>query len=232
MLQGKARIAEYVSSLVFRAEPAEQDQYFQTLAVHLGVTPDTLRATLSRPSPHRAGRTAPAQDRGATPSPFAKLERDPLEDYCLALLLQQGDLQDLAEELRPEYFRRLENREIFNQWHRQQVGQPPDHQQGEGVEALKECVDAELADHLESLVQKSLPPLDPQRKRRAMQDAVSRLEERYLRELKTEEGIRFAETPPELADDSDQLVLEVNRQLKANQGKRGSLVVENRRRGQ
>ena len=65
-----------------------------------------------------------------------------------------------------------------------------------------------------------------------MQDAVSRLEERYLRELKTEEGIRFAETPPELADDSGQLVLEVNRQLKANQGKRGSLAVQNKRRGQ
>ena len=39
----------------------------------------------------------------------------------------------------------------------------PDGQSEGGGEALKERVDAELADHLESLVQKSLPPLDPQR---------------------------------------------------------------------
>ena len=217
-------------------DPAQQDHYFQALAEHLGVSQDTLRAAIGRPAPTSRSRRTQAQARGATPSPFAKLERDPLEDYCLALLLQHGDLQELAEDLRPEYFRRLENREIFNQWHRQWhrqwLGESPDHQQQGGVEALKEFVDTELSDHLESLVQKALPPLDPQRKRRAMQDAVSRLEERYLRELKTEEGIRFAETPPELADDSDQMALEVNRQLKANQGKRGALATENRRRGQ
>lgn len=229
--QGKTRMVELMFPLIAAVpDPAQQDHYFQALAQHLGVSQDTLQASIGRPAPPRRSRRTQAQARGATPSPFAKLERDPLEDYCLALLLQHGDLQELAEELRPEYFRRLENREIFNQWHR--LGQSPEHQQEGGVEALKEFVDAELADHLESLVQKSLPPLDPQRKRRAMQDAVSRLEERYLRELKTEEGIRFAETPPELADDSDQMTLEVNRQLKANQGKRGSLAVENRRRGQ
>ena len=150
-----------------------------------------------------------------------------MEDYCLALLLQNADFADLAEELRPEYFRRLENREIFNEWRRQSR----DGQFEGGGEALKGRVDDELAGHLESLVQKALPPLDLPRRRRAMHDAVSRLEERYLRELKTEEGIRFAETPPELEDDSDQLALEVNRQLKENQGKRGALALENRHRG-
>ena len=235
--QGKTRMVELMFPLIAAVpEPAQQDHYFQALAQHLGVSQDTLRASIGRPAPPRRSRGTRAQARGATPSPFAKLERDPVEDYCLALLLQNGGLEELAEELRPEYFRRLENREIFNQWHRQwhgqRLGQSLDHQRERGVEALKECVDAELADHLESLVQKSLPPLDQQRRRRAMQDAVSRLEERYLRELKTEEGIRFAETPPELADDSGQLVLEVNRQLKANQGKRGSLAVQNKRRGQ
>ena len=160
--QGKTRMVELMFPLIASVpDPAQQDHYFQALAEHLGVSQDTLRASIGRPAPPRRSRGTQAQARGATPSPFAKLERDPLEDYCLALLLQQGDLQDLAEELRPEYFRRLENREIFNQWHRQRFGQPPDHQQGEGVEALKECVDAELADHLESLVQKSLPPPGP-----------------------------------------------------------------------
>ncbi len=226
--QGKTRVVEMVFPLIAAVpDPAQQDHYFQALAQHLEVSPDTLRASVGRPSMPRRNRAARTQTRGATPSPFAKLERDPLEDYCLALLLQNAEFADLAEDLRPEYFRRLENREIFNEWRRQSQ----DGQSEEGGEALKERVDAELAGHLESLVQKSLPPLDPQRKQRAMHDAVSRLEERYLRELKTEEGIRFAETPPELDDDSDLLALEVNRQLKENQGKRGSLALENRLRG-
>lgn len=226
--QGKTRVVEMVFPLIAAVpDPAQQDHYFQALAQHLEVSPDTLRAAVGNPSMPRRSRAPRAQTRGATPSPFAKLERDPLEDYCLALLLQNAEYADLAEDLRPEYFRRLENREIFNEWRRQ----TQDDHLGGGGQALKERVDAELADHLDSLVQKSLPPLDPQRKRRAMQDAVSRLEERYLRELKTEEGIRFAETSPELEDDSDQLALEVNRQLKANQGKRGSLALENRNRG-
>ncbi len=231
--QGKTDVVNKVfPSIAAVEDPAQQDHYFQALARHLEVSPDTLRASVGRPSMPRRSRAPRSQAKGATPSPFTKLERDPLEDYCLALLLQNAEFADLAEELRPEYFRRLENREIFNQWHRQWPHRSTEHQREGGVEALKERVDAELADHLESLAQKSLPPLDQQRRRRAMQDAVSRLEERYLRELKTEEGIRFAETPPELAGESDQLVLEVNRQLKANQGKRGSLAAENRHRGQ
>ncbi len=231
--EGKDEMVDWMFPLIAAVpSPARQDYYFQALAQRLGVSQDTLRASIGRPAPPRRSRGTRAPARGATPSPFAKLERDPLEDYCLALLLQNGELEDVAEELRPEYFHRLENREIFNEWRRQsQDNGRGDVWKGD-VEALKGAVDAELAGHLELLAQKSLPPLDPQRKRRAMQDAVSRLEERYLRELKTEEGIRFAETPPDLADDSDHLALEVNRQLKANQGKRGSLAVENRRRGQ
>ena len=118
--QGKTRVVEMVFPLIAAVpDPAQQDHYFQALAQHLEVSPDTLQASVGRPSMPRRSRAPRSQTRGATPSPFAKLERDPLEDYCLALLLQNADFADLAEELRPEYFRRLENREIFNEWRRQ-----------------------------------------------------------------------------------------------------------------
>ena len=226
--QGKTRMVELMFPLIAAvAEPAQQDHYFQALAEHLGVTQDTLRATIGRPTAVRRGSRAGSQTRGATPSPFTKLERDPLEDYCLALLLQHSDLGGSVEELRPEYFHRLENREIFNQWDRQRQGD-----QGTAeVGSLRACIDEELAEHLETLVQKSMPPLDQGRRLHAIQDAIHRLEERYLRELKTEEGIRFAETPPDLAVAGDHGVLEVNQRLKSNQSKRSSLVSDNRRRG-
>ena len=223
--QGKTRMVELMFPLIAAVpDPAQQDHYFQALAEHLGVTQDTLRAAIGRPSVVRRGRGTGSQARGATPSPFAKLDRDPLEDYCLALLLQNSELEEAADELRPEYFRRLENREIFNQWDRQR-------RWDQEVAPLSERIDEELAGHLESLVQKSLPPLDQPRRLRAVQDAVHRLEERYLRELKTEEGIRFAETPPDLAAASSQGVLDVNRQLKSNQSKRHLAAPETRHGG-
>ncbi len=222
--QGKARIAEYVSSMVFRAEPAEQDQHFQTLAVYLGVTPETLRATLSRPSPHRQVRTAAAPDRGATPSPFARLDRDPLDDYCLAMLLQNSDLDEAARSLRPEYFLRPENREIFSHWRR-------DEGQGRSVELLRAEIDEELTEHLETLIGKDLPPLNPRSRLGALQDTVRRLEERHLRELKREEEIRFTEAPADWHEETQTNVLEVNERLRQNQEKRSSLVSDISNRG-
>ena len=226
--QGKTRMVELMFPLIAAvSEPAQQDHYFQVLAEHLGVTQDTLRATIGRPTIVQRARSSRSQARSATPSPFAKLERDPMEDYCLALLLQYSELEGTAEELRPEYFHRLENREIFNVWERR-------HREDQGtteVPSLMRDIDDELAEHLESLVQKSMPPLDQHRRLQAFQDAVHRLEERYLRELKTEEGIRFAETPPDLAEASNQGVLEVNERLKSNQSKRSTLVLEIKSRG-
>ena len=215
--QGKARIAEYVSSLIFRAEPTRQDHYFQSLAVHLGVTSETLRATMSRPSPSLRRRSTVSQGRDATPSPFAKLDRDPLEDYCLAMLLQNDELDEAAVSLRPEYFQRLENREIINHWSRSQGQDQP-------LTSLRAEIDQELVEHLETLVAKTLPPLSPKSRLGAFQGTIRRLEERYLRELKREEEIRFTEAPSDWEDEIQTGVLEVNERLRQNQERRSSLV--------
>ena len=226
--QGKARMVDLMFPMIAAVpEPAQQDHYFQQLADHLGVTQDTLRATVGRPAPVRRPRSTGPQQRQATPSPFAKLDGDPLEDYCLALLLQHSEVQEAVEDLRPEYFHRLENREIFNHWARE-------HSAGQGVlekATLLANIDEELAEHVETLVQKPLPPSDQGRRLEAFQDTVRRLEERYLRELKTEEGIRFTEAPPDLDDASHDGVLEVNQRLKSNQNKRGTLVPDTTHRG-
>ena len=226
--QGKARMVELMFPMIAAVpEPAQQDHYFQGLAEHLGVTQDTLRATIGRPSQVRRARSTGSRTQQATPSPFAKLDRDPLEDYCLALLLQHSELQDVAEDLRPEYFHRLENREIFNYWARQHRGSKSELE----AASLRTDIDEELTDHLDSLVQKTFPPLDQRSRLEAIQDAVRHLENRYLRELKTEEGIRFTETPPDLDSASHQGVLEVNQRLKSNESKRNPLVPDTTQRG-
>ena len=50
---------------------------------------------------------------GPTASPFARLDHDPLEEYCLALLMRYPELEGEATGLTPQLFLRPENREIF-----------------------------------------------------------------------------------------------------------------------
>jgi len=226
--QGKARLVELIFPLIAAvAEPAQQDQYFQSLANHLGVTQETLKATIGRPAPVRRTARRTTQSRGATASPFAKLDSDPLEDYCLAFLLQHPELIEPAEDLRPEYFGRLENREIFNQWTREYQSGP-----GEPVLPLIQAgIDGELTGHLDSLINKELPPLEERLRTGAFQDAVHRLEERYLKELKTEEEMRFTEVLPDLREESHESILQVNQRLRTNQSKRSSMAPDISKRG-
>ena len=226
--QGKARLVELLFPLVAAVpEPAQQDHYFQLLASNLGVTQETLQASVGRPTAARRSRSVASSAPSATPSAFARLDRDPVEDYCLAVLLRYEELGEAAEALRPEYFRRMENREIFARW---QLAR----QQGvEGPLApwLKETIDDELSEHLESLLARSLPPLDSPRRPAAFQDTVGRLEERHLKELKTEEGMRFSEGPPDLLEQEYPEVLELNRRIKEKQGMRTLLEEDLSRRG-
>lgn len=221
--QGKARLVELMFPLIAAVpEPTQQDQYFQSLADHLGVTQDTLRATIGRPTAVRRSRGAAPASRGATPTPFAKLDRDPLEEYCLALVLQNNELQELADSLRPEYLQRLENKEILSQLTR--AGDDGPSGQGPVVDAILTRIDQELVGHLDSLLQKTLPPMQSKSRRGAFLDAVWRLEQRYLRELKAEEEIRFREAPLEWEDETSHSILEVNEKLRENQVKRSSLM--------
>lgn len=220
--QGKAWLAESMFPLIAAiSEPAQQDHYFQSLAVLLGVSEETLKASMARPNAGRRSRgAAPAVTR-ATPSAFAKQDHDPMEEYCLALLLQYPELRIDAEELRLEFFHRIENREIFSHWQRLSS----DIQASGAPGALRRTVDADLLGQLESLATKSLPPTERSRCAWIFQDGVRRLEERHLRELKAEEELRFSELPVDSLVESDELymdALDVNERIRHNEGKRNA----------
>ena len=229
--QGKTRLVEAMFPLIAAVpEPTQQDQYFQALATHLGVTQETLKATIGRPVPVRPARgsrsKAQSQSRGATASPFAKLDRDPLEDFCLALLLQNSELKQELDAIRPEYFQRLENREIFSQLSREGVN-TESVELGDGSPdspVTNDWLDQELSEHLRELVSKALPVMNPRGQLGALRDVIRRMEERHLRELKAEEEIRFTESPLDLQEEVHQGILEVNERLRQNHTKRSSLV--------
>jgi DNA primase len=211
--QGKARLAELLFPLIAGVpDPSRQDHYFQELAVRLGVSPQTLQASVGRPSNDQRRRDPVRPVQIASESAFAKLDRDPIEDYCLALLLQNLELWERASELHPEYFRRVENREIFSRW-LEISGQNRE----TALEALSVSIDTDLTEHLDALVLRKLPPQEPIARAMAFQDTVRRLEGRYLRDLKSEEELRFTEAPPDSIAEDHKQVLSVNERIRRNQ---------------
>ena len=215
---GKDAVIKAVFPLIAAEQNGpRQDYYFQMLAGELNVTPDFLRANYGRPGPARRPQAPQArqqpepgpEEQAAAASPFAKLEHDPVEEYCLTLLMRYPELAEYAETLTPEHFWRHENREIFTSY----LGC------GEEVEEVAGSAPPGVREQLEALRQKSLGPMDFVKRRRAIDDVVTQLEKRTLRRLKTEEQIRFSESPPDLDAEDLQDAVAVNQRMKQTENR-------------
>ena len=244
--EGKARMVELVSPFIYAvSEPIQQDSYVRKLADHLSVREETLQATLSRPA-MRAGaaRSARAAGNGRTArngidamqgsrpaangidsSAFAAVDRDPMEEYCLALLLQYPDLPSELpgfQVIPLEYFKRPENREIYRLFTRVQAqaeAEAPEMLIPDEclADQLKRALMPELAGMVDSLATRKMPPTEPWARPAELRRAIGRLEERHLREMKQAEQALFAENPAELPEIMEQEILERNVRIKANQ---------------
>jgi len=178
--EGKAQVAQRIGGLIFAIQdPYEQDRAFQRLAELLGVDRATLLSALGRPRPPRR---RPAPTPPVSPTPFRRLQGDPLEEHTLALLLRDPDLLPLAESLSPDWFRCEENREIFLAL-----------RHCDTMERLETHLPGALQEHLAHLRTMDLPPADARQRRKALLDCVRRLEERHLRERKALEAEALAE---------------------------------------
>ena len=223
--QGKARLVEWLRPFILSVrEPIQQDHYRQRLADYLAVSADTLRISLSRPPPPtRSSGNGPAGN-GAVPSRDSVFAaNDPLEDYCLARLLQYPDLAEVVLEesnLPEDYFRRPENREIYARLHQTWAEAPEFPVPQEALlPALRERAPAALAEHLEILAGKVLPPLAPGNRAADFRLAALKLEDRYLKDRKHSEQAWFAEDAAAGAA-AGEAALELNRKLKANHQQR------------
>ena len=215
---GKARcVAEAAPFIHLLAGGIQQASAIELLADNLSVPIDTVKAALSRPSVVRRTRQ-PEQSRTATAtaSPFAKLDHDPLEEYCLQLLLGYPELRGEAEtSLRSEFFTRHENRELFSRW--LDVG--PGIDKDKTLELIRRDGD-EVSSHLDMLVDKSMIASDATIRSAEIIKVASRLEERNLKNQKAEEVKIFTDSPPDVEDGENGYVLEINERLKNNEGLR------------
>ena len=146
-----------------------QAHYLQKLARLVKVNEHSLEASLGRIKPSQRRRPVKEPKPEAVTHALHPLLSSPLEEYCLALLLQHPELKGRDEGLLPEYFENSENREIFITW-----------QQADNLSSLKERLDSAIWEHLDYLITKSLPANQIEQK---YANCVLRLQEKFLRNL-------------------------------------------------
>ena len=201
----------------------QQASALELLAKNLDVPIDTIKASLSRPSiVRRTQRSDQQRPVSTTSSPFAQLDHDPVEEHCLQLLIEFPDLRHLASRLRSEFFQRHENRELFTRW----LNLVTEFDKEETAKQIIGDDDDEVSRQFTMLSEKTMIPSDVGRRQADILETVSRLEERSLKTLKTEEAKRFAESPPDLEATEHDNVLQLNDQIKHNESLRRGRVSE------
>ena len=157
--------------------PIRQAHYLQKLARLINVPEHSLETALSRMRPSHSRRPTrrseePKQRMVAqVPHPFLS---NPVEEYCLALLLQHLELKTRSHELSPEYFESSENREIFLAY-----------RQGEDVKSIKEKLDTAIWERLDTLLDKGLPSNQIEQK---YANCVLNLRKIYLQNLEAKKS--------------------------------------------
>jgi len=171
----KATAADKLLPIIAEIKDAiRQDHYLNKLAKLIGVSYESVEASLKEYIASKARK--PSQEITLKPSP--SLFSRPREEYCLTLLLQHPELKGLSQHPLPEYFENSENREIFTAW-----------QQADDLPALKEMVDTTIHEHLDSIINRNLPPNQIEEK---YADCILRLRVAFLRNLERKKEARLA----------------------------------------
>ena len=159
-------------------DPVRQAHYLQKLARLVNVTERNLEAALKRIKPSRGRRQAEEPRQEAIAQALRPVFASPLEEYCLALLLQHPEVKGSSQHPLPEHFENSENREIFVAW-----------QKVDDLSSLKEQLDPAIREYVDRLAAKSLLPNQIEEK---YADCVLNLRKEFLRSLETKREAALA----------------------------------------
>ncbi len=147
-------------------DPIRQAHYLQKLSQLVQVSERSIEAALSRLKIRPKRVPVEPKPEAAYLQPLLS---NPVEEYCLALLLQHPELKVKDEELLPEYFESSQNREIFIA-----------RQHSAKIEELRDRLDPATHEQLDALLGRSL---SPNRIAQKYVECALRLRERHLRGL-------------------------------------------------
>jgi len=175
----------------------QKELYLQKLSVMLDVKESTLAGM--------AARTYSIKVEKNRSMLVEKASGDRLEEHCLSLLLAHPNLRANCDELAPEYFGTAQNQHIYNIWM-------------DNSESFRDKIDGNVQDHLQSLMERTLPPAGELDRQREFVDCVMRLRERRLKRLQLELSEMYDEasydhdTPEHRA--TEQKIAEYDEELK------------------
>ena len=147
-------------------DPIRREHYLQKLARLVRISERNLETAMGKIKPGPKIRQAKQETVSET---LHSLLSSPIEEYCLALLLQHPELKEQGQSLLSEYFANTQNREIFVAYMR-----------ANDVKLTRENLDSTIHEYLDSLINRKLPAtqLEPR-----LNQCILRLREVYLRSL-------------------------------------------------
>ena len=170
--EGKRQAADFLMQFIFEeTNPFAQDRYFRRLADLLEVSRSALEASvgrLQRRNPQRRQRSAAPTT--ASASPLTTAHRDPVEEYCLYLLMVHSDLKESGLEISQDYFDLSENKDIFTKWTTYFT-----------IEDIRGSLPSSLEEHLQAILETESPPLDRNERQKSLGEVINRLKERYFK---------------------------------------------------
>jgi DNA primase len=190
-------------------DPLRQAHYLERLARLLRTDEHVLSDALRKFKALKKRRET-AGVKSLKPVATTVISSSPLEQYCLALLLQYPELKSGSTALSPDHLENTENRELFAKW-----------QQSNDLASLRDSLDSALQEHLDNLMARAFPSILTQNesiRRETIDDCVIRLQERRLRALESQKEELLA-IEAEIGGTAAQLAkleeqgLEISRQL-------------------
>ena len=178
--QGKTQAVETLFPIIASTEnDFDQERYFRLLADVIGVSEESLRASIGGLRKSLGARTGQRGRRDSDPqitaSPLTANPEEVLEEYTLMLLLDSPDLKDSVPDAAPEYLHRSEYREIFTQLLSCST-----------IDELRDSLDGSLHEELGRLLEKELVTAEAKERAAALAECLQRLERRHLRDLQQE----------------------------------------------
>jgi DNA primase len=157
-------------------DPVQQSHYLKRLARELKIEESAIRVALRE---SKAARKRPQPGKPTEQSGLVRQSvSNPIEERCLALLIQYPELRHSVQELSPEHFEYTENREVFVKW-----------QHSSDMPSLETKLDTSLLEHLYYLVKKNLPPnihKSERTRHRDLAQCILRLQEKLSRKMEAE----------------------------------------------
>jgi DNA primase len=174
----KSTTVEKLLPLLFEMkDPLRQAHYLDRLARLLRIDEHVLSDALRKFKVLRKRRET-AGAKSFKPVAPTIISSSPLEQYCLALLIQYPELKSGSTELSPDHFENTENRELFAMW-----------QQSNDLTSLRDSLDSALQEHLDNLMATSFRSIITENesvRRETINECVIRLQERRLRTLESQ----------------------------------------------